>query len=52
MRTMALFIALLFCALRATVPEIVQDEGIHVLTDANFDSFLSQHKFAFIEFYV
>lgn len=45
----ASFIVLVFSGLIKANAEL--EDGIHVLTDANFDSFIAEHKFAFIEFY-
>ena len=45
-----LFAFTLFFA--ATFAEVTQDEGVYVLTNDNFDSWLADQEFALIEFYV
>lgn len=41
-------LALLLCA---TSAEFTKDEGVYVLTEANFDDFLKENPTALIEFY-
>lgn len=46
------FLALALCLFLGIASAVPVEDGIYVLSDENFDQFISEHDFAFVEFYV